>query len=228
MNIVLMDKFEQRRLAFIRLVESFGRGGQKRVGEILDIDQNYVSRMCYEAGKAGRKRIGEDMAEKLDKGFPGWFDESIVTIGSAPSTAVVHIHQHVEVLGAMGKGVVLRDQPGQIIKWEVTPEWIDKNVPHHTGRKNLAIVTGFGDSMKGMFNSGDPLLVDTGIKSVDFDGVYFFRVGEEGFIKILQRIPGEGIRAISKNQDYESWTITKDMDFEVFARVLTVWNGTSL
>ncbi|HWW99629.1 LexA family transcriptional regulator [Collimonas sp.] len=128
--------------------------------------------------------------------------------------------------GAMGHGVILRDQPGVIQSWHVSPEWIQKNVKHHTGIDNLAIVTGFGDSMRGMFNPGDPLLVDRGVKSVEFDSVYFFRVGDEGFIKRLQRIPGEGIVAISENKAYKEWTIKPDMDFEVFARILKVWCST--
>lgn len=135
------------------------------------------------------------------------------------------INQYVDVRGAMGSGILLRDQPGQITKLSVNEEWLNKNVPFNTGKQNLAIVTGFGDSMRGMFNSGDPLLIDTGVKTLDYDGVYFFRVGSEGFIKRLQRIPGDGIRAISTNKEYESWTITKDMDFEVFGRVLKVWNS---
>lgn len=137
----------------------------------------------------------------------------------------ITINQYADVHGSMGVGILLRDQPGQITKFSVNQEWLNKNVPFNTGKQNLAIVTGFGDSMRGMFNSGDPLLVDTGVKSLDYDGVYFFRVGSEGFIKRLQRIPGDGIRAISTNKEYESWTITKEMDFEVFGRVLKVWNS---
>jgi phage repressor protein C with HTH and peptisase S24 domain len=79
--------------------------------------------------------------------------------------------------------------------------------------------------MRGMFNSGDPLLVDTGIKSLDYDGVYFFRIGDEGFIKTLQRIPGDGIRVISENKKYETWTIKPDMEFQVLGKVLTVWES---
>ena len=135
------------------------------------------------------------------------------------------IAQYHEAIGSMGSGILLRDQPGQITGWRVTKEWIEKNIPPNTGKHNLCIVTGFGDSMRGMFNSGDPLIVDTGIKSVEFDGVYFFRVGDEGFIKRLQRIPGDGIRAISSNKEYETWTIRPDMDFEVFGRVLKVWQS---
>lgn len=136
-----------------------------------------------------------------------------------------HIPQY-DTGGRMGhSGLVLRDQPGEIMGWDVSPEWLRKNVPNCTTPKNLAIVTGFGDSMRPLYNPGDPLLVDRGVTSVDFDAIYFFRVGDEGFIKRLQRIPGNGILAISENSSYRDWTITKDMDFQVFARVIKVWRG---
>lgn len=138
---------------------------------------------------------------------------------------VIYITQHNDIAGSMGGGLILSDQPGQIREWVVTMEWAEKNIPTNTGNQNLRIVTGFGDSMKGMFKSGDPLLIDSGVKEVKFDGVYFFRIGEEGFIKRLQRIPGQGIRAISENSAYEAWTITPDMDFHVLGRVLKVWEG---
>jgi len=125
----------------------------------------------------------------------------------------------------MGGGLSLPDQPGQITRWTVTPEWIIKNLPSHTGANNLSIITGFGDSMVGMYNPGDPLIVDTGVKNCDHDGVYFFRVGNEGYVKRLQRIPNVGIVVISKNTEYKEWTITPDMDFEVLAKVLKVWES---
>lgn len=127
--------------------------------------------------------------------------------------------------GKMGDGLVLRDQPGVIRGWRVSPEWVQKNVKQYSAARNLCIVTGFGDSMRPMFNPGDPLLVDRGVSSMDFDGVYFFRVDGEGFVKRLQRVPGQGIIAISENKAYRDWTITRDMSFEVFGRVLKVWRG---
>jgi phage repressor protein C with HTH and peptisase S24 domain len=133
-----------------------------------------------------------------------------------------------DVAGSMGVGLLLKDQPGVIRSVHVTREWVEKNVPYYTGLDNLAIVTGFGDSMLGMYNPGDPLLVDRGITKCDVDGVYFFRVGEEGFIKRLQRIPGQGVIVISENPKYRDWTITPDMDFQVLAKVLIAWNGHKL
>ena len=130
-----------------------------------------------------------------------------------------------ETHGSMGRGLILRDQPGVIHSWRVNPEWVQKNVRSASSTSNLCIVTGFGDSMRPLYNPGDPLLVDRGVSTVEFDAIYFFRVGEEGFIKRLQRIPGLGLMALSENKSYRDWTITEDMDFQLFGRVLKIWKG---
>lgn len=140
---------------------------------------------------------------------------------------IVRINQF-DTGGSMGHGLVLQDQPGVIRSWTVSPDWIQKNVHRITSPKNLAIVTGFGDSMKGVFNPGDPLLVDTGVTRADIDGIYFFRVGDEGFVKRLQRIPtvdGMILRAKSANQDYDPFDIVKGMDFEIFGRIVKAWES---
>lgn len=133
-----------------------------------------------------------------------------------------------ETGGSMGRGVVLAEQPGVIKEWRVSAQWAQQNIHRITSAKNLAIVTGFGPSMQPLFNPGDPLLVDRGISRADVDGIYFFRVGEEGFVKQIQRIPSENgliLRAKSYNPLYDPFDITKGMDFEVFARVVKVWRG---
>lgn len=136
--------------------------------------------------------------------------------------------------GAMGSGLVLEAKPPGLIKsWRVDHEWLRLNVRQYTGLKNLCIVTGFGPSMRGMFNPGDPLLCDCGVTTVETDAVYFFRVGEAGFIKMLQRIPtadGLLIRVKSKNPDWEPFDITPKMmdQFQVFGKILTVWKSEQL
>lgn len=129
--------------------------------------------------------------------------------------------------GAMGNGVVLYDQPGVIESWEVTKNWVRENVRGYTTAENLCIVTGLGDSMRPMFNPGDPLLVDRGVKTVPYESPYFFRIGDAAYVKRLQRVPMPGggmmYRAISENPAYPPIEITDDMDFEVFGRVVQVW-----
>ncbi len=133
--------------------------------------------------------------------------------------------------GAMGPGVVLREQPGVIDQMRVNRIWLTRNLPYYSSVRNLRIVTGFGDSMRGLFEPGDPLIIDTGINHCDVDGVYFFRVDDEGYIKTLQRTPGK-IVVISENKKYKEWEITPDMvetgRFQVFAKVLRAYSGVNL
>lgn len=137
--------------------------------------------------------------------------------------------RHYAVSGSMGKGLVLQgEQPGIIRNMIVTSEWAQKNIRSHTGIQNLCIVTGFGDSMKPLFNPGDPLIVDQGVKACDVDAVYFFRVGEAGFIKRLQRVPEEGVWVLSANKEYKDWLIKEGADFEIFGRVLKAWKSEDL
>jgi phage repressor protein C with HTH and peptisase S24 domain len=230
-----MDKYEQRRTALQALAQGLGKGGITRIAERIGKDASYVSRMLYPESKPGFKRMGEDTAEKLSTAFPGWLSTSIShTIDHAGAYIVNHVSKndadvahipHYDTGGAMGHGVTLRDQPGVIREWIVSNEWIAKNIRVITSTNNLIVVTGFGDSMRPVFQPGDPIMVDTGVRGVDHDGIYFFRVGDEGFVKRLQRIPGEGIVAISENKAYRDWTIKPEMDFEVIGRVVKAWVG---
>lgn len=156
----------------------------------------------------------------------GPMQDSAISPVSQPDVNLVDIPQFDQGARMGNGGLVLQDQPGMIRRWEVSRDWLNQNVKGVTAGSQLCIVTGFGDSMKPMFNPGDPLLVDLSVRSVEYDAVYFFRVGDEGFIKRIQRIPGQGLKAISANRDhYEPWTISEDMDFEVLGRVLKVWKG---
>lgn len=187
--------------------------------------------------KTGRRRgMRKETARRIEANAnkpQGWLDidhdSEFATIGVAPlvdpSSSSITIQQY-GTGGRMGDaGVELRDQPGVIESWRVSREWLEKNVRGYSKVDSLCIVTGFGDSMRPMFNPGDPLIVDLGIKVAEFDAVYFFRVGTEGFIKRLQRVPGKGLLAISENSAYRDWVIDQTMDFEIFGRVLKVWRS---
>ena len=234
-----MTEDELQELRRSRLVELVERaGGAASLGRAKGLKRTWESQYAQiKGGGSFGSRAARNLEEKL--GLPSMFFDmaQISASGSENETGRVLSFPSVEnqssdvviqqwdTGGAMGNGLVLREQPGVIKEWRVSDEWLRINVHRVTSPKNLAIVTGFGDSMRGMFNPGDPLLVDTGVKTVDFDAIYFFRVSEEGFIKRLQRIPGEGLLAISENKAYRDWTIKPDMDFEVFGRVVKVWKG---
>lgn len=139
-----------------------------------------------------------------------------------------------DVSGGMdtrGKLLLEAEPPGIIKSWRVDREWLQLNVRSYSSIQNLCIVTGFGPSMRGMFNPGDPLLMDRGVNRVDHEGVYFFRVGDEGYIKILQRVPefnGPGflLRVISKNEDFPPYDLSpKNPHLRIIGKILTVWKS---
>lgn len=216
-----------------------GVTGQTELAEALNVSpqviNNWEARGASKGGMLTAARVFKCNATWIETGEgDGNFDdvlddENIVRFSRGRNITAdkdyFTIQQYHSVVGSMGDGMVLSGHNGDITEWKVTKEWAKQNLPHNSGVENLCIVTGFGDSMRGLFRSGDPIIVDTGINSFQGDAVYFFRIDNEGFIKRLQRIPHEGIRVISKNSEYETWTITENMDFEIFGRVIKAWES---
>lgn len=241
-----MDIYQHRRSRLLTLIDHKYGGERVRFCDRTEISESRLAQLLSTTYRNG-EAFTEKTARKVEKaaGLPMmFFDEGaapvggkhlkLITAGSLEDSgqnAATRAHSdeikitQYDTGGSMGTGVVLQDQPGEISGWTVSPEWLQKNVRNHSGIGNLAIVTGFGDSMRGMFNPGDPILVDRGVHTFDGDAVYFFRIGELGYIKRLQSIPGEGIIASSENKAYREWVIKPDMDFEILARVIKVWQS---
>lgn len=250
-----MEDFERRQALLGLIRKHLCDDNAAKLSRQIEKDASYVNRLFYARNKSGGKAIGQELMDACRKTFDlalGFWDmtpeQAEKTLPKALSDETVALSHYVseppatyavadrsvvtipeyDTGGSMGAGLVLHDQPGVIQRFDVTREWVSKNVPYYTRLENLAVVTGFGDSMQSMFNPGDPLLVDTGIQRCDVDGVYFFRIDNDGFIKTLQRVPGKGIVVISENQRYENWTITPNMNFQVLAKVLIAWRGQRL
>lgn len=231
------DAGRQRAKRLRQLCDEFASGSVAKLSRMAGLNSARLTDYLN-----GRRLLSERLARDIEAqvGVPaGWLD-ALIEVSTDDSQPTVKTNptlvgrdsvtiEHFDTGGIMGHGGFdLPEQPGVIQSWRVSREWLQKNIPAYTSVDNLCLVTGFGDSMRPMFNSGDPLVVDRGVRSIKFDGVYFFRVDGEGFIKRLQRIPTEDgmvFRAKSENTAYEAWDITKKMDFEVFGRVLKVWRS---
>lgn len=227
--------------------EPFGEAAARKLAQDLNLDENWFngtqetpkevsqksSQTTASAGPVFLNTLS-DLTKKVEhpvKDFeiPAFLRKGDRDHDADPSNIVINQY---DAGGGMGNSrLLLSEQPGVIKKWEVDRKWIDANAPNYTSIGNLSIVTGFGPSMRPMFNPGDPLLVDRGIKTVKHDGIYFFRIGDEGYIKIIQRVPSfdgtqMALRVISKNPDYPAFDISpKASDFEILALVLTVWKS---
>jgi len=111
-----------------------------------------------------------------------------------------------DVEAAAGDGAIQPDivVPGELL--HVSHEWVRETI--HAPADRLAVIRVRGDSMAPTLADGDWIFVD--MRPIDpgaiADGVYVFAVGEELYVKRLQRTP-DGIIAISDNPAYERFSV---------------------
>lgn len=235
-----MENYDRLQALFRYVRQHFCGGSSAELARRIGRSDSYVNRLFYPKEKNGSKGIGPEIMQACSEAFAlprGFWEMTLEEVAGDAAfhwTALSARHEHnvtipqFEIDGRVGGGLVLHDQPGEIHRWVVSPDWIQKNVHRITSPSNLAIVTGFGDSMKGVFNPGDPLIIDKGVTRADIDGIYFFRIGQEGFVKRLQRIPtlnGIVLRAKSENTSYDPFDIVEGMDFEILGRVVKIWES---
>lgn len=93
--------------------------------------------------------------------------------------------------------------------------------------EQLSVIVVRGDSMDGVLNDGDTILVnhtDTSPK----DDIYVIRIDSDIFVKRIQRLPNK-LLVISENDNYETFTIDltqEQQNFAILGRV--VWLGRML
>lgn len=135
-----------------------------------------------------------------------------------------------DVVGSMGPGQVVPKAYIETVRnITVRTEYLREQGVAYSQPANLAVITGFGESMEGTFSSGDPLIVDQGVNSVAVDGVYVFTLDDMLYIKRLQRLP-KMIRMISDNGVFPPYEIKGDEleSLVIHARVLMAWNARKL
>jgi phage repressor protein C with HTH and peptisase S24 domain len=134
-----------------------------------------------------------------------------------------------DVEASMGCGALMPVHDEIVERMTVTGAWLRRNV-NASSPNNLALITGYGDSMEGTFSDGDLLLVDRGVNKIKVDAVYVLSLNDELYIKRLQRRPDGSVLMISDNKKYEPYIIENGErnKFEVLGRVLLAWNSKKL
>ncbi len=85
----------------------------------------------------------------------------------------------------------------------------------------LSSIRVLGDSMDPLLRDGDEILVDRTPRAFR-EGVHVVRLGETLYVKLLQAVPPDRLRLISKNEAYEPVDVAM-ADVDVVGRV--VWKG---
>lgn len=85
--------------------------------------------------------------------------------------------------------------------------------------KNCKMVRISGNSMFPEYHHGDRVIIDESDKNLTDGQIYAFRYDGQCYVKEINRA-GNKIKCISVNKDYEPFFIERDIDFQVFGRIL--------
>lgn len=142
------------------------------------------------------------------------------------STPSIQVPQMAAV-GSMGAGL---DRPSEDVitgTLTVSAEWAARELHIPSSRVGmLRFITGYGESMRPTFASGDVLLVDTAAVSVDVDGIYVLSADNQLFIKRVTRGLDGKFEVTSDNPVVRKvQQLDGEHEIQVLGRVVWVWNG---
>jgi hypothetical protein len=120
-----------------------------------------------------------------------------------------------------GRGDYIGSHPEIVDFVEVTREWASQELGAVL-LEAVRVITARGDSMRGQYNDGDLVFVDSRIQTFDADSAYVYRWNSRVQIKRLQFIGQNRVRILSKNPDYPVLDVDLD-ELEIGGRALAVW-----
>lgn len=89
----------------------------------------------------------------------------------------------------------------------------------------LACLRVDGDSMTGLLEDGDTVMIDLSRNTLEGEGVYVVMLDDHLYAKRLQRQFDGSVRIISHNKEYEPMTVPKDRLAELHIIGRVVWAG---
>lgn len=215
-----MDRYEVRRAALKRLVDSLGRGGRAEVARAINREASYVSRMLYPPGKDGRKRMGEDLVELLTKAYPQWLDPAAEAPASTTTLPAAAARARVETAARAGY-VRIAAPPGAgsvLACIEMSAAEVTRRIGFTPEPGRLQLHAHTGPAMRPVLDDGDGVLVDTAVRAFAGDAHYLVGSGADAQVKLLQR-RGAEVWVVSHNGDFPAWP-ADPATLEVSGRVL--------
>ena len=205
-----MPTVEQTRYDKTLLIIETRCGGSKtKFAELMGVTKQHVSNLTTANDP---KPIGKQFARNVEKvfGMPaGWMDEMTVSASVVSAEDSVEIPM-LDTRGVLGPGLELNPNEEVVRKIWINTQWLREEV-RGTGVRNLAVITGKGDSMSPTINSDTPLLIDTSQNAFNQDAIYVFTDGNQLFINRIQRkIGGKGVTVLSDNANYPPRELTED------------------
>ena len=108
-----------------------------------------------------------------------------------------------DIQAAAGHGRLVENEK-PVFTMPFRRQWVETYITRDS--KNLSVISVKGDSMEGVLNDGDAILINHG-ETMPRDGLYVLRINENLLVKRLQVMPGGLVNVISANEAYPSFEI---------------------
>lgn len=144
------------------------------------------------------------------------------TRGNAVDLAEFVFIPRYNLQAAAGHGAAVEDE-APMFSMAFRRYWIEHYL--HASPADLAVISVKGDSMEGVLNNKDVILLNTA-DNQPTSGLYVLRVEGDLIVKRVQRLPGGLLRVISANEAYPTFDVdlnSPPADFDIIGRV--VWYG---
>jgi len=148
-------------------------------------------------------------------------NQDIAPIKQSSNNGVVEV-EHLSAVAGMGSLISLDlEHDSEITTIELTKQYISSNLRSITNPDNLKIINAIGDSMKGVFDSGDCLFIDTGIREFVTETTYCIHFDGSLWIKLIQRDGKGGYTIKSANDLFDDVSVSKgDKTFKIVGMVV--------
>lgn len=192
---------------------------QSEIAKALGVSKQTISARAKQNSWVARQEL-----DKIDKFFnvnimTAWIAQQETSQGMPENTVAnfVQLVYRPNVYLSAGYGVEINDEHTQKLVIDSNILMSERGL--NVNPKYCEIVKVSGNSMSPEYQHGDRVIIDKNDKNLTDGQIYAIRYDGQCYIKEINRA-GNQIRCISVNKEYRPFDIERDVDFEVFGRII--------
>lgn len=197
-----LQKLTKRKITYEQIAPVLGLGSKQAV-------QNRITR---------KQKLKEWEILALDEAFlinSATYTQKFTNVNNQQQFELIQYFP--EVYLSAGYGVEVYDETCQTVV--IDSQFLISSKGLRINPKYCKMVRVCGNSMWPEYHHGDRVIIDESDKNLTDGQIYAFRYDGQCYVKEINRA-GNKIKCISINKDYEPFFIERDIDFQVFGRIL--------
>lgn len=192
----------------------------QKIADVLNLKRSTIS---TRKGKGSKVKFDE--IKKLEKYFNVVLTDSACQMAkfaeqleeNQTNIELAQIEYFPDVFLSAGYGCEVLDEYSEIVV--IDSRFLMSERGMRVNPKNCKMVKISGNSMFPEYHHGDRVIIDESDLNLTDGQIYAFRYDGQCYVKEINRA-GNKIKCISVNKEYEPFFIERDVDFQVFGRIL--------